>query len=103
MKFLGPTSFDGSHHDAADLYAEIEHNEDTIVGEYKKGRDDGEVADKTFNNKGWVDEINQMTVAEHRKLQESILPLKLALMKIGDIVADILAAHLHLKDLQTHL
>ena len=88
-----------SHHDAADLYADSETDEDDAkLDEYDEG-DDGEAV----NNEGWVDEVDRMTAAERRELRESIQPLKLALIKVGNLVVCRPAAQPSSPDLQTCL
>ena len=71
-----------SHRDAANLYADSETDEDNAkLDEYDEG-DDGEAV----NDEGLVDEVDRMTAAECRELRESIQPLKLALVKVGNLV-----------------
>ena len=88
-----------SHHDATDLYADSETDEDdTKLDECDEG-DDGEAV----NDEGWVDEVDHMTAAERREMRESIQPLKLVLVKVGNLVVCRPAAQPCSPDLQTCL
>lgn len=53
-------------------------------GEIKIGSDDGdEVTRELDNDEGWVDEMDNLTERERIKLEKSIWPVKLALVKVS--------------------
>ena len=67
---------------AANDAKDVQHVRKHVIKGILQNGDDGEAV----NNEGWVDEVDRMTAAERRELRESIQPLKLALIKVGNLV-----------------
>ena len=77
-------------HEMAELQRELEEEEAFQNGDIeiddkdKDDDDDDELAEKkkVDNDEGWVDEAEEMTEKEKDKLEKSIQPVKLALVKV---------------------
>ncbi|KAG0692440.1 hypothetical protein DFH29DRAFT_882453 [Suillus ampliporus] len=59
----------------------LDIKEDQTTGEWEGG-DEENIVNEAKDTEGWIDEVANLSIADHDKLEESIRPVKLVLVKL---------------------